>query len=236
MTILLVSHNMAAIQSACGRVLYLDGGRIAGIGEAAAMIEHYRDAVLATEDRGVPPVDAPADAPAVNIVGFEISGEDGLSRREISFDEPVRIRIDLHAQRRIETPQINFGLKRGDGVIICNFNNWYDDFKIDYIDGPCILEGWLPPMRLVPDYYEIHVLVWHWGGAHLPGDPTRSMPLAARTFGDLRVRGPALNSHDGVFQIPARKWRFTRGAHTVEYAAMNPRSISDVFTDGGAVR
>ena len=24
---------------------------------------------------------------------------------------------------------INFGIRRGDGVVVCNYNNWYDDFR-----------------------------------------------------------------------------------------------------------
>ena len=57
--------------------------------------------------------------------------------------------------------------------------------NIDYIEGQCSLTGWLPPLRLVPDFYEIHVLVWPWGGGHLQGDLSQVEPLMP---GQLSVR------------------------------------------------
>ena len=154
------------------------------------------------------------------------------ARREFKFGDPVQICRKLHAHQRIENPMINFGIRRGDGVVVCNFNNWYDDFRIDYIEGECYLEGWLPPLRLIPDYYEIDVLVWNWGGGHIAGDLTGSRPLAWSTFGEFRVTGLGLNSHDGVIQMPAQKWRFHRMDHTIEHNGVSADSIYKAFIDG----
>jgi lipopolysaccharide transport system ATP-binding protein len=213
MTVVLVSHVMSSIQSCCTRALFLEDGVVAAEGKPAAVIERYRRAMQGNK---APAEGASASREGVSIVGFEMFGEDGKPTRDIRFGEEVRIRIDLRAERRVERPMINFGIKRGDGVIICNFNNWYDNAPVDYIEGPCTMEGWLPPLRLTPDYYEIHALVWPWGGGHLEGDMRGSMPLAAETFGSFHVSGPPLNAHDGVFQIPARKWRFQRGPQVQE--------------------
>jgi lipopolysaccharide transport system ATP-binding protein len=214
MTIILVSHNMAAIQSACRRGIFLEAGTVAGDGKPADIIELYRRAMQKGNSTG----DAAAvGADGVSILGFEMFGEDGNATREVRFGEAIRVRMTLQADRRVERPMINFGIKRGDGVIICNFNNWYDNAPVDFLEGTCTLEGWLPPLRLVPDYYEIHVLVWHWGGGHIAGDMNGSAPLAAGRFGEFCVSGPALHAHDGVFQIPARKWRFERGDSSVEF-------------------
>ena len=234
MTVLLVSHNMAAIQSCCTRAIFLDRGGIVAQGDTQETINTFQSALFPTTDpletptlsRG--PGDDSADF-GISIKGFEMIGEDGAAKREFRFGEPVKIRIDLHAHRRLEHPMINFGVRRGDGVVVCNFNNWYDNFKIDYVEGACSLEGWLPPLRLIPDYYEVHVLVWHWGGGHLPGDLTRSRPLAWSTSGGFRITGPGLNSHDGVVQIPAQRWRFRRNGVTVEYDSIGPDSIHQAF-------
>ena len=77
------------------------------------------------------------------------------------------------------------------------------------------------PLRLVPDYYETHVLVWPWGGGHGQGDLTKASPLAWERFGTFRIQGSDLNANDGVFQIPARKWRFHGDAGTLEKGARN---------------
>ncbi len=211
MTILLVSHNMAAIQTACTRALLLHHGQVLAQGRPLEIIERYGVLSRAEEMPAAPaPRSFEARQGPIEITGFALFSEDGRETRDVEFGRPLRISIDLVAHRRLERPLINFGIKRGDGVIACNFNNWYDDFALDYVEVPARLEGWLPPLRLIPDHYEIHILVWPWGGAHAEGELSAVMPLAYRNFGLFRVLGPPYNWHDGVFQTPALGWRFWR--------------------------
>jgi homopolymeric O-antigen transport system ATP-binding protein len=227
MTILLVSHNLAAIQSSCNRAIFLLKGELVEDGPTLDVIQRYQ---MSLQNRnGQQGELVRGTSQGVSIVGFDMFGADGISRRNFEFGESVRIRIDLDAHQRLEHPMINLGIKRADGVVICNFNNWYDNFKIDYIEGLCSLEGWLPPLRMVPDFYEIHVLVWHWGGGHLVGDMTRSQPLAWSTFGDFTISGPGLNSHDGVYQVPALKWRLQQGEGSIEFDDIGPSNIYEAF-------
>jgi lipopolysaccharide transport system ATP-binding protein len=235
MTILMVSHSMAAIQSSCQRAILLQQGRIAADGNTLDVIEQFRRSLKAVEEypaAALRPAGQTEEA-KVTITGFDMFDAAGDSKREFRFDEPIRIRIELEAHERVEQPMINFGIKRGDGVIICNFNNWYDNFRIDYIEGHCVLEGWLPPLRLVPEFYEIHVLVWPWGGGHLAGDLSRAFPIAAVTYGDFHISGPGLNTHDGVYQTPALKWRFQRDTTAVDYTTMTSASIYEAFDEPG---
>ncbi len=227
MTILLVSHNLAAIQSSSNRAILLNKGKLAMDGETLEVIQHYQMSLQQHNSQQGELVQGGGQE--VSIVGFDMYGVDGISRRNFGFGEPVRFRIDLFAHQKLEHPMINLGIRRADGVVVCNFNNWYDNFKIDYIEGASSLEGWMPPLRLVPDFYQIHVLVWHWGGGHLVGDMTRSQPLAWSTFGDFTISGPGLNSHDGVYQQPARKWRFERGGYSIEFDDISEDSIHKAF-------
>ena len=230
MSVILVSHNLAAIQSVCTHAILMEGGKIAARGTPKEAIDAYRLSLQRQgERRDYGSNDPSASQGVVTITRFAMMGEDGEVRRDFRLDERIQIRIDLKAHRRIERPMIDFGIKRGDGVIACNFNNWFDNFEIDHIEGECTLEGWLPPLRLIPDFYEAHVLVWPWGGAHLAGDIGQSTPLAATIFGDFQITGPDLNEHDGVFQIPAERWRFSQGGRTVDYEGMNGKSIYRAF-------
>jgi lipopolysaccharide transport system ATP-binding protein len=234
MTVMMVSHNMTAIQSSCSRAVFLNKGQVVAQGETLDVIQTYEKALQ--DSKGQSEVNLLSDGvgeqspqSGITVTGFEMTGEDGINRREFTFGEPVRVRMDLYANERLETPMINLGIRRGDGVVVCNFSNWYDNFKIDYIDGKCSLEGWLPPLRLVPGFYEIHVLVWHWGGGHIAGDVTRSKPLVWTSFGDFRITGNGLNSNDGVYQSPALKWRFSRGGDVTEFTDITPESVQHAF-------
>jgi lipopolysaccharide transport system ATP-binding protein len=226
-TILLVSHNMAAIQNTCERSILLDGGTVAAAGDTAQVIVRFRNALSRKNPDGGGGHYASTDSydTGITLEGFEMYGEDGQSRRNFRFGERVRIRIELNASRRVEMPVINFGLRRADGVIVCNFNNRYDDFRIDYVEGACVLEGWLPPLRLIPHFYEIHVLAWPPRVAAESGEMNALLPLAAATFGEFSIEGPPLTDQDGVFQEPALKWTLIRGAERIEYPTPDAESI-----------
>ncbi len=227
MTILLVSHNMAAIQSSCQRVLLMNNGQLIAEGEPIPVIEQFRKMLStggSTGDDRLNLAGISSDE-YVSIQRLQMFDAGGQPKREFSFGEPISIQIDMDAIKRIERPMINFGLRRGDGTVVCNYNNWYDNFEIDYIEGQCTLTGWLPPLRLVPDFYEIHVLVWPWGGGHLQGDLSRLNPYAWSTFGTFYIGGIGLNAHDGVFQTPASKWIFQRGGTILESQSITDESI-----------
>jgi lipopolysaccharide transport system ATP-binding protein len=118
MTILLVSHNMTSIQGVCERSIYLDHGNILAFGNTEDVIKEYRSKVRQREREQIDQYGT--EGSNLSILSFEMFGEDGQSRRSFQFGESVRIRIRLNASRRIEAPLINFGIRRGDGVIICN--------------------------------------------------------------------------------------------------------------------
>ncbi|MFL6231261.1 MAG: ABC transporter ATP-binding protein [Pyrinomonadaceae bacterium] len=245
MTILLVSHNMTAIQATCERSLYLHGGRVEAYGDTVAVLKKYRDltrrkdrerTASQTSTGGDRAGDNGADASGVRLLSFEMFGEDGGERRVFRFGERTRIRIRLFAERLVEEPLINFGIVRADGVIVCNFNNWYDDFKIDYLEGECAVEGWLPSLRLVPHYYMIHVLVYPRRRKGVgEGDLGRLQPLTSRSFGDFSIEGPPLTDQDGVFQEPALRWVVTRGdGARAEYEGGDADSLWRAYGAAGA--
>ncbi len=236
MAIIIVSHNMAAIQSSSDRAILLQSGMIKAEGSPLDVIETFRHALSkGKDDRNVYNHKGDGanldDPPDIEIESFEMFGEDGVSKRNFRFGEKVRIKIDVNARCRVDNPFINFGIKRADGVIACNFNNWYDGFKLGYLEGRCTLEGWLPQFRLIPNLYEIHVLVWPWGGGHTRSDMTAAAPLAAATFGDFSIYGLGLNAHDGVFQSPSMKWRFTRDDYVAESGSIADDTIYQAFQD-----
>src|ERR1044072_1306831 len=205
--ILLVSHNVSVVQATCERAIYISDGQIVSLGPPSEVISTYRESVRLGQQREAVGKVAPQYHQDVTITGFAMLGTDGESRRTFQFGEKVRLRIHLHAERRIESPVITFGFRRADGTLVCNFNNWYDNFRIDYIEGDCMLEGWLPPLRLIPNFYEIHVLVWPTRrSASSDGDIGRIRPLAQGSFDDFPLEGSA--AHRG-------RRRLSRACHQV---------------------
>ncbi|MGI8996497.1 MAG: ABC transporter ATP-binding protein, partial [Pyrinomonadaceae bacterium] len=229
-TIVFISHDLNAVERLCNRVLLMHRGQIAAGGNPVEVINHYGEITRQkdVEQAEKQPTAEVEDADVV-ITGCEMYGEDGTPRRDFEFGEAPRIKIDLYARRRIPFPLINFGIKRTDGVIACNFNNWYDNFKIDYLEGHCTLEGWLPPLRVVPHSYEIHALVWQRRGEYELGDLTGMQPLAAEVFGSFTMHGPSITDDGGVFQEPAREWVLTVNGQRIEHRDISADSLHKAY-------
>jgi len=228
MTILVVSHNMASIQTACNRAILLDKGKIVDEGKPVNVIESFRTLLEVSHDNEdlIGKNKDGSDA-EVLFKSVELIDEEGIPRRDFNFGEKARIKIDLFAENRVQDPMVAFRILRPDGVIVCNFNNWYDNFKLDYLEGDCTVEGWLPPFRIIPGYYLINIYVWYWGG-NIAGDLEKAQPIAYQEFGHFRIIGPPIEEHE-IFQPCAEKWAFTRGERKIEYNDVHPNSIYEAF-------
>ena len=228
MTIIFVSHNMASVQSACTRAILIEKGHIVDEGKPVDVIDSFREILETSEDiNGSVNKNKDGSDSEVSFTKVQLLNEDGIPQKDFNFSERARIKIELHTEKKIIEPMIAFRILRPDGVIVCNFNNWYDNFKIDYLEGDCTIEGWLPPFRIVPGYYLVNVYVWYWGG-NISGDLERSTPIAYQEFGHFRIIGPPIEQRE-IYQPCAEKWVFTRGETTLEHEDINPTSIYDAF-------
>ena len=90
-TVLLVSHNLQAVQGLCRRVLYLERGRLAADGPPAPVLEGYLRARFPEEQ---PPVsDDPSRAPGnerIRIRSIRVEDADGAPR-PLTVGRPARI-------------------------------------------------------------------------------------------------------------------------------------------------
>lgn len=240
MTIILVSHNTGAIQSACSRAVLMENGRIEADGDPADTIGVYRTLLLEDSPQHETDRTDYATDPGIRILHLQLSAEDKGSARTFEFDDALKITIDIQFDRPVEDPVITFGLKRGDGVVVCNFNNYYDGLRLGTVRGRCKIEATLPSLRLIPEFYEPHVLIWPWGGVHMHGDLSSAEPYAASTFGYIEIHGPPLSAEDGVFQVPASHWDIQHGDERISKENISSDEIAYAFdmvsidkTDGG---
>lgn len=227
-TIVFISHDLSSVERLCTRAILMHRGQIAAEGKPADVIAHYAEITQRRDEVEVPRQSTPEDAD-VTITSCEFYDAEGRPNRDLEFGEAVRVRIDVFARRPVEAPMINLGIRRMDGVVVCNFNNWYDNFRIERLEGACTLEGWLPPLRLIPASYEMHALVWQRKAGYDAGDLTGLRPLAWEMFGHFTVRGPALTEGDGVFQVPAERWRFTINGFETDCCGISEHAVRKAF-------
>jgi lipopolysaccharide transport system ATP-binding protein len=98
-TVLLVSHNMGAIQSLCKTCLVVDQGRVAYLGDVVTAIDRYHRALAA-------PPEASDRHPDVAFVDLRVNGEAGIGGLRVACDAPLLFEFCL----RIRVPFSGFRL------------------------------------------------------------------------------------------------------------------------------
>jgi ABC-type polysaccharide/polyol phosphate transport system ATPase subunit len=95
-TIVLVSHDAAAIERVCERVVVLDGGRVVFDGPTAEGLLHYHR-LMGTEHGGGLSVrrEAPAD---IEVVDVELADAAGRNSHVFRSGEPMKVAITVRAQ------------------------------------------------------------------------------------------------------------------------------------------
>jgi lipopolysaccharide transport system ATP-binding protein len=197
-TILLVSHNMFAVKSMCDRAICLSRGEVVYDGKPEDAIRRYE------EDSGLEALpwargrlgSDPTRFP-VRVTRVELMDEDGRARTVFDHGERVRLRIHFQANQPIDGPNFVVCFMRSDNTACCNFSSVLDGLRLPLIAREGVVELSTPPLRLVAEMYELHILVW---------DEAFQTLYCAQKADHLHVRHEVLNTHFGVFHESGQWW------------------------------
>jgi lipopolysaccharide transport system ATP-binding protein len=123
-TVLFVSHNMAAVQKLCSRVVWLQGGRIQKIGTPDSVVAAYLEAssdTLADAGARAPGYlyrsedTQPAESDA-RVLSVQLLDDDGLPIISARTWERAKFRISFHASRPFRSFSVVLNIASPDGV------------------------------------------------------------------------------------------------------------------------
>lgn len=128
-TLLIVSHDKAAIQSICDRAILLNAGKLAMQGEPEAVMDYY-NALLAerekntirqhpTENGKMQTVSGTGEATVTAIVLIDDSGK---TIEMVDVGQTVRLRIAVQAKAAIDRLVLGYGIKDRFGQVIYGTN------------------------------------------------------------------------------------------------------------------
>ncbi len=131
-TMLIISHDLGTIQSISDRILFLDEGRVAGIGDPHETIGGYRALSRARQTQGHEREWGTGEARMDDVVF-----EDGEGRATDTFASggAVRCRIRYTARKRIEHPVFGFSLSQADTRLVFGSNTQVEGVVIEAIEG-----------------------------------------------------------------------------------------------------
>jgi len=163
-TLVMVSHNLAAIREMCTQAAWIGRGRLLRLGDSSSVVNAYLDEVR--EDRWESERErlagrSAADLPAVEL--GEVRLLDGQARpvEELASGEPLTVEIPYRVNRRLETPVFGVALLRNDGVYVYGSNTAVDGLRLPPLEpGPGRLSLHYSGLDLLSGTYLLTVSVF----------------------------------------------------------------------------
>jgi ABC-2 type transport system ATP-binding protein len=165
-TVIFVSHDLGAVDSFCDRVLILNRGDFAGIGEPKEMIAEYKS-LLAREESEAHKSKGPkhiVSTGKTSITKAEILVA-GKVVKEVPEGSPFSVRIHYDAKQPFQRPTFGFGLMDLENNSVLGPNTKEASFTIDEIDGRGYIEAAFETNVLSPGPYKLRAGIFDESGA-----------------------------------------------------------------------
>jgi ABC-2 type transport system ATP-binding protein len=183
-TVMLVTHDMEAVQSHCDRALLIEDGVVDLIGDPASVAARYLDLLFPYETG-----DQRASGSIAAITAAAVADSAGEPIESIAEGEPVIVTLTLRAREPVQRAQVQVDLiNNPEGVVIASFRAG-DDRDISLSAGEeAEISFMLEPGALRPGTYRFSYMLGT--RTHLLDHSRRAIPL--RVLGD-DLRGGVVN-------------------------------------------
>jgi ABC-type polysaccharide/polyol phosphate transport system ATPase subunit len=124
-TIVLVSHDMDAVQRHCDRAMLIENGLVDTAGEPGAVAARYLEVVFTPVVEGNPVEERPDRGASVTSAWLSNGAGEVVER--VPEGEPLTVNFSIHARERFERLRIHLELvKNPEGVIVATFPVGYE--------------------------------------------------------------------------------------------------------------
>jgi len=204
-TVVLVTHDLAAVDFHCDRALLFDHGELVADGPATQVTGLYRRRVGESEDqrRGQGAADEPDrwGTGAVRFQSVRMLDGDGQEHRNFMTDQAMTLSFQLQARQHVDDLVVGIALHRADGAIVGGTNTLIGQVPLPPLapDETLTVEYRMPRLPLLTGAYRLTV------AAH-PAVPTVTYDQLEQAFEFVvtDTRGRA-----GIFELGGQ-WRVDR--------------------------
>lgn len=163
-TLMLVSHDLTAIQAMCNRALWISEGVVQAQGAPTDVIMAYIRRLAKSEhsdnsvagDQGNEKRWGNFD---VEVVSVEFCDHAGEAKPAFFTGQPMEIRLRYVAKKRVPNVVFGIGLYHESGVHICGPNTGFGGLSIPYVEGAGEVVYRIPSLPLLEGAYEMALAV-----------------------------------------------------------------------------
>jgi homopolymeric O-antigen transport system ATP-binding protein len=155
-TTLFVSHNMAAVENLCSRVIWLENGKIMNAGPAGDLVSAYLQGAVGSGriSREFEAQSGNGHNPVVHFLRASISNTDG---KMLAQGDDILINLEVEVHRQVKGLQILISITTLSGNPICAVSNgdYKDEWNLE--PGTYSITAHFNSVRLMPQTHRISV-------------------------------------------------------------------------------
>ncbi|NQV96396.1 MAG: ABC transporter ATP-binding protein [Acidimicrobiaceae bacterium] len=158
-TIIVVSHSLGLVQQLCKDAIWLEKGQIKQSGSAAEVIAAYTGgsyAIHTEKDADSRERWGTGDA---RLSAVELLASDGSVANKIETNAPIKIRCQLTAHARLDSPVLKVKISKIDGQVVWATSTQRGANSIRVLDGPAIATLDIPVLPILEGTYYLSVAI-----------------------------------------------------------------------------
>ena len=152
-TIVVVSHSLGLVQQLCKEVIWLDKGKIRQAGLAADVISAYTGGSYAEHVERDDESRERWGTGDARINSIELLSSDNIKIQHFDSDSAVRVRFQINAHVRLESPILRVRITKLNGDVIWATSTQRVSNSIRILDGPAIATLDIPRLGLLEGTY-----------------------------------------------------------------------------------
>jgi lipopolysaccharide transport system ATP-binding protein len=158
-TVLLVSHNIALIESLCDTALLLVDGAISAHGDAKSVVAKYLSNSKPADGGNLLAVLRGRRPSVAQFASIQVLDSEGVPATEVRMGEGLTISLGIRAERKIARPWIGITVRGAREQIIFYCANREAGFELPPLEGDCTVECQLAALNLLPGRYSLDLVL-----------------------------------------------------------------------------
>ncbi len=226
-TVLLVSHNMAAVRSLCHTGLMLSQGRAGASGPICEVVDAYLRQSNSSE------IFKPHATGTSYLTGCETRQAQGVTTSTFFTDEEVHVVMCYYNRRIISGLRCGFRISTADGTVLACFTPEDEGTITPNGEGDHVATAIIPKNTLLKGPHRISVALWNPSTSEIYDDVDA---IAEFTMEAAREQAYLSEfSRPGLFQASA-EWSFSSGKLSFSQPTHRPGSVNPSFATAVACK
>ncbi len=161
-TMLFVSHSTDQVRQLCNKALWIHEGRTVAYGNASEIVGAYSEQVALSDVQARLQENESQHrwgSHTVEVTAVQFCNQHGQESHRFRVGDPLVLRVHYVAHQRVERPVFGVAIYRSDGIHVNGPNTKFDNYPVDFIEGPGTIDYCIDRVNLLPGEYQVSLAI-----------------------------------------------------------------------------